>query len=107
MMDCRLLLKCLVAMQAKPIPPAHTFNYGGARINIYHADKGTGLPSHTHDYSHATFCTAGSCIVRTPKATATINKDSQPLNLIGTDWHEIEAAEDGTIFVNVFAEGRY
>jgi len=93
-------------VQAKPIPLKHTFQYGGARINIYHADKGTGLPSHTHGYDHATFCTAGACIVRTPKVTATINKDSQPLNLVGTEWHEIEALEDNTVFVNVFAEGK-
>ena len=93
-------------MQAKPIAPAHTFNYGGARVNIYHADKGTGLPGHAHNYDHASFCTAGSCVIRTAKVTATINKDSQPLNLVGKEWHEIESLEDGTVFVNIFAENK-
>jgi hypothetical protein len=27
-----------------------------------------------------------------------------PLNLLAGEWHEIEALEDGTVFVNVFAE---
>jgi hypothetical protein len=28
-------------------------------------------------------------------------------NLIANEWHEIEALEDNTVFVNVFAEGKY
>lgn len=89
-------------MNSTPVPAAHNFNYGNTRLNVYHADKGEGLPSHMHGYDHATFCTAGSCIIRTAKVTTTINKESQPLNLVANEWHEIEAAEDGTVFVNVF-----
>ncbi len=36
-----------------------------------------------------------------------MTKDTQPVNLIGSEWHEIEALEDGTVFVNVFSEGKY
>ena len=36
-----------------------------------------------------------------------MTKDTQPVNLVANDWHEIEALEDGTVFVNVFAEGKY
>ena len=46
------------------IAPAHTFTYDGARINVYHANKGEGLPKHEHVYSHVTFCTSGSVIIR-------------------------------------------
>jgi hypothetical protein len=28
-------------------------------------------------------------------------------NDIANEWHELEALEDGTVFVNVFAEGKY
>jgi hypothetical protein len=35
-----------------------------------------------------------------------MNKNSQPLNLPAGEWHEIEALEDNTVFVNVFAEGK-
>jgi len=28
-------------------------------------------------------------------------------SLIENEWHELEALEDGTVFVNVFAEGKY
>jgi quercetin dioxygenase-like cupin family protein len=89
-------------------PPAHTFNYDGAIINIYHANKGEGLPQHSHAYSHATFCTAGSCIVRTEKGgDFVVDKNHQPLDLSAGNWHEIEALEDNTVFINVFAEGKY
>lgn len=36
-----------------------------------------------------------------------MTKDTQPVNLVADGWHEIEALEDGTVFVNVFAEGKY
>jgi len=34
-------------------------------------------------------------------------KYSQPLNLPANEWHEIEALEDETVFVNIFAENKY
>jgi hypothetical protein len=36
-----------------------------------------------------------------------INKNTQPVNLQGSNWHEIEALENNTVFVNVFGEGTY
>ena len=89
------------------LPVAHSFTYDGATLNIYHANKGEGLPKHSHSYSHATMCNNGSCIVRLEGRSHTINKYSQPLNLPAGEWHEIEALEDDTVFVNVFAEGKY
>ena len=91
----------------KAVAPAHSFFYDGASINIYHADKGFGLPKHDHLYSHATFCTAGSCYIRKEGKEVVVDKFTQPINLIANEWHEIEALEDGTVFVNVFAEGKY
>ena len=88
------------------VSPAHIFTYDGAQLNVYHANKGEGLPSHSHSYSHATMCNSGSCLVSLEGRNYTINKNSQPLNLPAGEWHEIEALEDGTVFVNVFAEGK-
>ena len=89
------------------ISPSHSFTYDGAQLNIYHADKGEGLPKHEHNFCHATMCNSGSCLVSLEGRSYTINKYSQPLNLPANEWHEIEALEDGTVFVNVFAEGKY
>lgn len=36
-----------------------------------------------------------------------IDKTTQPISLRAAEWHEIEALEDGTVFINVFAEGKY
>jgi quercetin dioxygenase-like cupin family protein len=85
----------------------HSFSYNGAQLNVYHANTGQGLPKHNHTWSHATICHNGSCLVSLEGRSYTINKNSKPLNLPANEWHEIEALEDGTVFVNVFAEGAY
>jgi len=89
------------------IAPCHIFTYDGAQLNVYHANKGEGLPKHSHSYSHATICHSGSCIVRVEGKELIMTKNTQPVNLLGNKWHEIEALEDETVFVNVFAEGKY
>ena len=86
--------------------PKHIFTYGGAKINVYHANKNEGLPTHGHEYSHALLCNAGSCLVSLEGRNYTINKDSKPLNLPAGEWHEIEALENETVFVTVFAESK-
>jgi quercetin dioxygenase-like cupin family protein len=89
------------------VSPKHIFTYDGASLYVYHANKGEGLPKHDHAYSHATVCHSGSCIVRVEGKELVMTKETQPVNLLGGKWHEIEALEDGTVFVNVFAEGKY
>jgi quercetin dioxygenase-like cupin family protein len=86
--------------------PKHNFTYDGAVLNVFHVNKGQGLPRHEHLYAHATFCCSGSCYVRKEGKEILITKESQPLNLLASEWHEIEAAEDGTVFINVFSEGK-
>jgi len=89
------------------VNPAHNFAYAGAKFNVYHADKGQGIPRHEHTYSHATYCSSGSCKVSLEGRSYIVNKDSQPLDLRPNDWHEIEALEDGTVFTNIFRDGEY
>lgn len=91
----------------KQVAPKFSVVQDGTTLNIYHADRGEGLPSHTHLYSHLTMCFAGSCVVRKQGREVVVTKNTQPINLVGNEWHEIEALEDGTVFVNVFAEGKY
>jgi quercetin dioxygenase-like cupin family protein len=86
--------------------PKHNMAYGGSIVRVYHANKGEGIPMHSHAYSHATICMAGSCKLTQEDKSVITNKDSTPVNLLAGKWHEIEALEDGTIFVNVFAEGK-
>ena len=89
------------------VPFFTTFIYDGARLNVYHVNKGEGLTKHTHNYSHATICHNGSCVIRMEDKEITINKESGAFNLPQGKWHEIEALEDNTVFCNVFAEGKY
>lgn len=88
------------------LTPKFSMMHHGTMLNVYHANAGEGLPSHEHVYSHLTICHAGSCIVRKEKRELVMTKDTQPVNLVANEWHEIEALEDGTVFVNVFAEGK-
>ena len=89
------------------VNPIHLVTYDGASLNIYHANKGEGIPRHEHAYSHLTICTAGSMIARKEGRQLVMDKTTQPVNLVASEWHELEALEDGTVFVNVFAEGKY
>ena len=89
------------------VDPAHSFVYDGAHMNIFHASKGEGLPKHDHTFAHATMCHSGSCVVRKQGREMLMDKHTQPINLLANEWHEIEALEDNTVFVNVFAEGKY
>ena len=89
------------------ISPKFTVTQDGTTLNIYHANKGQGLPRHEHAYSHLTMCHAGSCIIRKEGIEKIVDKNTQPINLKADEWHEIEALEDGTVFVNVFSEGKY
>ena len=89
------------------INPKHSFTYDGATLNVYHANKSEGLIKHQHVYSHAIICNSGSCKVSLEGRNYIMDKNYKPLNLPANEWHEIEALEDNTVFVNVFAEGKY
>jgi len=89
------------------IDPKHDFTYDGASIKVYHANKGEGIPIHSHAYSHVTTCMAGSCKYTQEGKVLIADKNTTPVNLLAGKFHEIEALEDGTVFVNVFAEGKY
>jgi quercetin dioxygenase-like cupin family protein len=89
------------------VSPVHQVTYDGATLNVYHANKGQGLPRHEHTFAHLTMCHAGSCLVTKEGKTLVMTKGTQPVNLVANEWHELEALEDGTVFVNVFAEGKY
>jgi len=88
------------------VGPRHVFTYDGAILNIFHANRGEGLPRHEHNYAHASFCTAGKCVVRKENKQLIMDKTTTPVNLLENEWHEIEALEDGTVFVNVFAANK-
>ena len=86
------------------INPAHQVTHNNSTLNIFHANKGEGLPKHNHSFSHLTMCHSGSCVIRKEGKEYIFTKDTQPANLVANEWHEIEALEDGTVFVNVFVD---
>jgi hypothetical protein len=86
---------------------SHEVTHEKSTLRVFHANKGEGLPRHEHIYAHLTMCHSGSCVIRKEGIEKVIDKYTQPINLKAAEWHEIEALEDGTVFVNVFAEGKY
>ena len=86
---------------------AHEVTHEKSTLRVFHANKGEGLPRHEHTFEHLTMCHAGSCVLRKENIEKVITKETQPVNLKANEWHEIEALEDGTVFVNVFAKGNY
>lgn len=88
------------------VGPKFSFHYASAFVMIYHANKGEGLPMHVHRYSHALMCNAGSCEVRTLHKNILMDRNTQPVNLRAMEDHEIEAMENGTVFVTIFEAGK-
>lgn len=74
---------------------------------MYHVNKNEGIPKHSHSFNHATICHSGSCIIRMENKEKIIDKHSGAFNLPAGQWHEIEALENDTVFVNIFAEKYY
>jgi hypothetical protein len=86
------------------IKPAHDVSMNGVYFQIFHANIGEGVAKHEHEHSHATMCHAGKIEVRKDGITLHMDKTTPPVLLKADGWHEIEAVEDGTVFVNVFAQ---
>lgn len=91
----------------REIAPKFVVKQDGTTLAIYHSEKGQGLPRHEHSYSHLTVCNSGSCVIRKENRQLVMTKNTQPVNLAANEWHEIEALEDGTVFVNVFADNKF
>jgi quercetin dioxygenase-like cupin family protein len=78
-----------------------SFVYKGVRISDFLANKGEGLPKHEHTYSHGVVCIAGSCVIRKENLELVLTSKDDAVVLAANEWHEIEALEDNTIFVNM------
>lgn len=85
------------------IEPKHFFTVDGVTSHIFHADTGQGLPKHQHVYPHATYVCSGSIKVIKENQEYKFDKFDKPVMLRAHEWHEIQALEDNTVFVNVFA----
>ena len=83
--------------------PAHVFVYNGNTSNLYNANKGEGLPRHDHTFPHLTMCLAGAMVIRKENLEKFMTPKDGPVSLRENEWHEIEATEDGTVFLNMFA----
>lgn len=84
------------------IQPYSEFTYGNVTVVTYHANKGEGLPAHEHTFKHITQCHAGRIFVTKQSGNWQFDKTSKAVLLKENEWHEIEAIEDGTVFVNIF-----
>lgn len=90
----------------KPANLKFAFVFEQASNQIYHAAIGEGLPKHDHPYAHATLCVSGSIKVSKDNYELIMTKDTKPILLKGDEWHEIEALENNTVFINIFKDQR-
>ena len=89
------------------VNPKYIFSYGNMTFNLYHANTGEGLLKHSHTVSHLTVTTSGKTVTRKENIHKEMNKDNPPLILKEDEWHEIEALEDDTVFINIFNGKNY
>jgi len=88
-------------------PAGGLVNTAGAVVGTSDTQTLTNKTLSTGLVMGASAITSGTAIVRKEGRELVMTKDTQPVNLTANEWHEIEALEDGTVFVNVFAEGKY
>ena len=84
----------------KSIPPITRYAYSNVYSSIYTANTGEGLLRHEHPFSHTTVCIQGKTIVRKEGKKLEMTPEDAPLLLAANEWHEIEAIEPNTIFMN-------
>lgn len=82
------------------IPPTTRYTYNGVISAIYIANTGKGLPRHEHGFAHTTVCIQGRMVVRKKGKQVELTPRDAPLLLAANEWHEIEALEPNTIFMN-------
>lgn len=87
----------------RAIDSYQNFTFSGVTSVTYLANIGEGIPKHDHTYPHLTVCLQGSIIVRKEGKEVTVTPKDGAIYLPEKQWHEIEAAEDNTIFQNVFS----
>lgn len=85
------------------VKPIHDVSINGVYLQIFHANKGEGVAKHEHPHSHATMCHAGKILISKDGIQLSMDKTTPPILLKSDGWHQIEAIEDETVFVNVFA----
>lgn len=75
----------------------------GCSFQRYDLARGEGLPMHQHDVDHLTVVAAGRIAVRTEARAVERGPADAPILFRAGRAHEIEAIEDGTVVLNVFA----
>jgi quercetin dioxygenase-like cupin family protein len=91
----------------REIGPKHSFTVETATTNIYHGNIDEGLNKHEHLYSHVTYCAKGKILIKKEGKQLEMTITSKPVLLKANEWHEVEILEDDSVFVNIFAQGKY
>lgn len=89
------------------LEPKYNFIWDKVVFMVYHANMGEGHEKHHHPYAHGIVCFAGKIKVTKQNLSVELTSDNEAIRLAEDEWHEIEALEDNTIFVNIFTDGKY
>jgi len=81
--------------------PTYRYDYLDTNVALFHVNKGEGLSKHDHTFSHMTMCCSGRIAVRKENIYVEMDQNHVPVLLKENEWHEIEALEDNTIFINI------
>jgi quercetin dioxygenase-like cupin family protein len=88
-------------MAVTQISGTYKFSYNNSEITMYKANCGEGLQKHEHTIPHLTICLSGQICVRTENEKLFMDSTSEPIILKANSWHEIEAVEDNSSFLNI------
>lgn len=94
-------------MTIKNIDAKYITTWENVNLFVYHANKGEGHDKHEHEYAHAVACFQGKIKISKEDISIILTPDNEPIRLREKEWHEIEAIEDGTIFMNIHTKDKY
>ena len=82
--------------------PLYSFEYKGLEISFWKVNAGEGLSKHEHTYEHSVACVLGKLLVTKEEKNKIMDDKTKPIILPANEWHEFEAIEDNTIFINIY-----
>jgi quercetin dioxygenase-like cupin family protein len=89
-------------MAVTQIKGTYRFSYNNLQIIRFDANSSEGLVKYQHDNQHLILCLSGKLCVRTENEEAILDSTAEPVILKANSWHEIEATEDNTSFLQMF-----
>jgi mannose-6-phosphate isomerase class I len=91
-------------MAATQVSATYKYLFNNVQFYRYQVNLAEGLERYSHDDPHMIICLAGQIVIRGQymQADVTLDPLQTPIILNANSWHEIEALENSSCFLQIF-----